>query len=623
MSSEMEEKENNDGCSKCANTLCRDGFKSELKVQLGIALPVAVTQLLQFLVLLVSLTFCGHLGKETLDGVALATTVINVTGNSVMMGLGSACDTLFAQTFGSTNKFRMGVILQRSLIIMVLCGLPCWAVLMNTEHLLILLGQNEFVARQAGKYAVVYIAALPGQVIAIVLAKYLQSQSIVVPSLVIAVVTNLINLGLHALFLTGLHFGIMGAALSVALTQWLIVLITLVYILVKGRHKETWGGWTMECFDEWGLFFSLALPGLFMVCLEWWTFEILFFIVGTLGVVPLASHTIGYNAAALAFMIPLGLSVASSVCVGNQLGANEPKKAATAARVAILLSFVVSVIIALLTLAVNGVLPLIFTDDPAVVDLASKLLMVSALFELFNCAQGSLCGVIRGVGNQIFGAVTNFISYYVVALPICIPMLLLTDIGVYGAWWGVIVSSALQAVTYFLKILRTDWEKEAENAQSRAGLVDNKGSPDDPSIATMNGLSGSKKRLIDDDVLSNGGNTKNYGVLSSDEYIELPYNKYSDNENSQHEGKLCSDQKQRLNRTLVYRIVLVLIFVAILAAGVAIKLHFDQYLESDETLCSVYHVLSCAHEEHDVSGVSELKVNKTEMFDKYHPHTFG
>ncbi|XP_069113146.1 multidrug and toxin extrusion protein 2-like [Argopecten irradians] len=539
-----------------------------------------------------------------------------------MMGLGSACDTLFAQTFGSTNKFRVGVILQRSLIIMVLCGLPCWAVLMNTEHLLIVLGQNNLVARQAGKYAVVYIAALPGQVIAIVLAKYLQSQSIVMPSMIIAIVTNLINLGLHALFLSGLHFGIMGAALSVALTQWLIVLLTVLYIVIRRRYTDTWGGWTMECFDEWGLFFSLALPGLFMVCLEWWTFEILFFIVGTLGVVPLASHTIAYNAAALAFMIPLGLSVASSVCVGNHLGANEPKKAATAARVAIMLSFIASIIIALLTLAVNRIMPLIFTDDSAVVDLASKLLMVSALFELFNCAQGALCGVIRGVGNQIFGAVTNFISYYVVALPLCIPVLLLTDIGVYGAWWGVIVSSALQAIAYFFKIFRTDWEKEAKNAQNRSGVTDGEVPSDNFPVITMNDLSGSKARLIDEDFLANGGKSKNYGVLSNDEYIELPNGKQSSLSGTQNQDSQQKDNKnQNGKRTFVYRLILIMIFVAILAAGVAIKLHFDQFLESDEVLCSVNRVQSCGNK--NISSPYEGKVNKTQMFDKYHPQTFG
>ncbi|OWF41661.1 Multidrug and toxin extrusion protein 1 [Mizuhopecten yessoensis] len=631
----MDEDQNTEGCTKWTHRLCRDGFKGELMSQLKIVWPVVVTQLLQYLVLLVSLIFCGHLGKETLDGVALASTLINVTGNSVMMGLGSACDTLFSQTFGSSNKFRVGNILQRSLIIMLLCSLPCCAILMNTEHLLILLGQNPFVARLGGKYAIVYIAALPGQIIAIILAKYLQAQSIVMPSLVIAFVSNVINCGLHALFISGLHFGIMGAALSVALTQWTIVLFHLIYILTKGRHKATWDGWTLESFNEWGKFFSLALPGLFMVCLEWWTFEILFFIVGTLGVVPLASHTIAYNAAALAFMIPLGLSVAASVRIGNHLGANEPSKAATATRVAVILAFIFAVAVGLLTLAVNGVLPLFFTSDPSVIKLASKLLMVSALFELFNCAQGALCGIIRGLGYQIFGALTNFISYYIVALPLCIPMLLLTNMGVYGAWWGVIVSSALQTFIYFVRILRTDWKKEAENAQIRAGLVDKEGavSSGDSSIVLMSELHGSKTRLIDDESLTTRG-TQCYGVLSNHECISPPGEKQdysamsnSDIPNQQPKVADKNDDYHKLpnsspswKRTLTYRVILVSVLVAILVAGIVIKLHFDQFGDTDEKLCSDNNSINCVPGDLDFLNLDEIK---NELFGKNHPQTFG
>ncbi|XP_005953330.2 multidrug and toxin extrusion protein 1, partial [Haplochromis burtoni] len=308
---------------KRIRTLVPVGYKSEIKELSKLSVPVMISQLMNFSLSLVSTIFCGHLGKTELAGVSLAIAVINVTGISIGSGLASACDTLVSQTFGSHNLLKIGVILQRAILILLLACFPCWAILINTEPILLAVRQEPEVARLCQMYVKIFMPALPAAFMYSLETRYLQNQGIIWPQVITGFVVNLLNALINYIVLFPLNLGVAGSAIANAISEFLMAGILFAYIIWKGLHKATWGGWSRECLQDWGSYIHLAVPGMVMLCVEWWTYEIGGFLAGLINEVELGAQSVVYQLANVAYMFPLGFSIAGSVRVGNALGGGE------------------------------------------------------------------------------------------------------------------------------------------------------------------------------------------------------------------------------------------------------------------------------------------------------------
>ncbi|NXY16900.1 S47A2 protein, partial [Atrichornis clamosus] len=143
-------------------------------------------------------------------------------------------------------------------------------------------------------------------------------------------------------------------------------------------------GWSRDCLVDWGSFIWLAVPGMVMMCIEWWTFEIGSFLAGLLSVVELGAQSIIYELACAAYMVPLGFSVAVSVRVGNALGSGDVAQAKTSCITALLCTGVFAVVIATLLASLRDVVGYIFTKDKEIVNLVSKVMLIFGPFHLFD-----------------------------------------------------------------------------------------------------------------------------------------------------------------------------------------------------------------------------------------------
>uniref|UniRef100_A0A8D2E9S8 Multidrug and toxin extrusion protein n=1 Tax=Theropithecus gelada TaxID=9565 RepID=A0A8D2E9S8_THEGE len=460
-------------------------FREELRALLVLAGPAFLVQLMVFLISFISSVFCGHLGKLELDAVTLAIAVINVTGVSVGFGLSSACDTLISQTYGSQNLRHVGVILQRSTLILLLCCFPCWALFLNTQHILLLFRQDPEVSRLTQTYVTIFIPALPATFLYTLQVKYLLNQGILLPQIVTGVAANLVNALANYLFLHQLHLGVIGSAVANLISQYTLALLLFFYILGKKLHQATWGGWSLECLQDWASFLRLAIPSMLMLCMEWWAYEVGSFLSGILGMVELGAQSIVYELAIVVYMVPAGFSVAASVRVGNALGAGDMEQARKSSTVSLLITVLFAVAFSVLLLSCKDLVGYIFTTDRDIINLVAQVVpiyAVSHLFEALACTSG---GVLRGSGNQKVGAIVNTVGYYVVGLPIGITLMFATKLGVMGLWSGIIICTVFQAVCFLGFIIQLNWKKACQQAQVHANLKNvaqsgNSALPQDP-----------------------------------------------------------------------------------------------------------------------------------------------
>ncbi|KGL85123.1 Multidrug and toxin extrusion protein 1, partial [Tinamus guttatus] len=369
--------------------------------------------------------------------------VINVTAISVGYGLSSACDTLISQTYGSKNLRRVGVILQRAILILLLCCFPCCAILINIEQLLLLVRQEgdsslgplaqralSCPPRLTQVYVMAFIPSLPAVFLYHLETRYLQNQMITWPQVLSGILGNAVNVVANCIFIYVLGLGIAGSAWANTIAQYAQTIFLFLYIVGKKLHVETWGGWSMECLLDWDSFTSLAIPSMLMICIEWWTYEIGSFLIGHVG--ELSAQSIIYEVSVVAFMIPLGLGTAASVQVGNALGAGDAETAKRSSSTCLLCTGGFCIAVGAILAATKDVLGYIFTSDKEIIALVGWVMPVYVVFHLFEAMCGACSGVLRGIGKQKFGAILNAIAYYGLGLPLGAVLLFVVKIGVMG-----------------------------------------------------------------------------------------------------------------------------------------------------------------------------------------------
>ncbi|XP_019227271.1 PREDICTED: protein DETOXIFICATION 2-like isoform X2 [Nicotiana attenuata] len=415
-------------------------YYEELKKLTRIAAPMVAVSVLQYLLQVVSVMMVGHLDQISLSSVAIATSITNVTGFSLLSGLVGGLETLCGQAFGAQQWQRVGTYTYSAIISLLLVCIPISILWLFMDKLLILMGQDPVISVEASKYSMWLIPALFGGAILRPIFRYLQIQSLILPMLLSAFVVLCLHISLCYLFIFHLGLGKSGAAIAFSFSIWTFVALLVSYIKRSSSCERTRTPLIKDAFLAIGQFFRYATPSALMVCL---------------------------TISALHFSIPFGLGAGASTRVSNELGSGNPQKALVAVRVAMFLAVAETVVVSTVTFLCRGILGKAYSNDQQVVDYVAAITPFLCLSIITDSLQAVISGIARGSGWQIIGAYVNLGAFYLVGIPVSAILCFLIHLRAKGLWIGLLVGSAIQATTLSFILGFIDWQKQAIKAKKR------------------------------------------------------------------------------------------------------------------------------------------------------------
>lgn len=491
--------------SPTSSSTSSSGFLQPMADMARLACPVVVEKVISRSAAIMSLAFVGQLASPAdLPGAALASTLTNVLGFSILVGLNGALSTFGGQAFGAGNHKALGEALNTNILIAMLSCLPILVVLYNAEPILVnVFGQDADLASSAASFLRFLAPSVVGYAFVISQGSWLTCQRMTMPGMLASAVATLLHPLNNILLIKYAHLGAHGAALATVLIYLIQAGALFFYIAVI--NKATHNALTVPTFSalrrQVGPFLALALPSLGMLT-EWWASESVILMAGHLKPeicehsnalsslrLPIACDAATATTAlsiyqttnSVCFMLPLGIAIAVATRVANALGAGKPDEAKTYAKVATVLTFGLGVVNCIVINLGRSVWPRLFVprnnaDDGDTIRLAdsffeleSHLLTVLSVYVILDAFAVFGSAVCRGTGRQREGARVVLFSYWAVGVPLGYVLGFVAHMGPYGLVAGMFFGKMIHTSLMMFLVIRTDWKKEAENARKRVG----------------------------------------------------------------------------------------------------------------------------------------------------------
>ena len=439
-----------------------DAWRAELRATLALGLPLIASQLAQIAINTTDTLMMGRLGAQALAAGALGTTLqflFVIAG----IGLTIAAGAMVAQERGARSSAVRGPrrTVRQGLWAVTILSVPSLIVLWNAESVLMALGQDPELSRQAVTYIRASMWALPFVLWFTTLRAFASALERPWPVLVITLVAIAANAAMNYVLMFGkLGFpalGIQGTGIATTVVNAAMLVALAIFIHRDRRmHRYRLAGrlWRTDWPRLWQLT-KVGLPISLLLLAEVGAFAATTALAGMLGTVTLAAHTIALQIASVAFMVPLGLSQATTVRVGLAHGARRDIAVPGHVSLSLALGF------ALLTAALFFALPSQFVaafinraEAPEVTALAIGFLFLAAVFQLVDAAQIVLGAALRGLGDTALPLGAGVVGYWLIGLPLGAALAfgwLGEPWGGRGVWVGLATGLTVVAILFTLR----------------------------------------------------------------------------------------------------------------------------------------------------------------------------
>lgn len=431
--------------------------RREVRPTLALAVPIVVGQLCQMLIALTDTAFIGRLGATPL---AVAAFTQGISGMFYVVGVGSIVGpgVFAAREHGAGDRASATSWQRHGLLFALLVGAVAFALMALLSTQLDRLGQPPEVVERSGPFYLLIAASLVPAMLFQAQRQFAEAVGHAWGPMLIIVSNVALNALLNWLLVFG-HWGfpelgLVGSAWSTLIARSLAALGVAVWLrwgrpfaLFRAASRLPWERARLSALLRFGV------PTGGMLLFEVGAFSAAALMMGWLGTVPLAAHQIALGCASLTFMVPLGLSHAVSLRISQARGAGRTDAVQAIGAGALLAGLAVMVSFALLFAWQARWVSGLFTSSAPVAELSTQLLVVAAIFQVFDGTQVISVGALRGLRDVRVPTGLTFAAYWLLSLPLGYWLSFHAGLGPRGLWLGLAAGLAAAAVSLSLRFI--------------------------------------------------------------------------------------------------------------------------------------------------------------------------
>ena len=440
-------------------------YTREFKYNIKLAYPVMIGMLGHTFVQFVDNVMVGQLGTAELAAISLGNSFVFI-GMSIGIGFSQAITPLIAEADGAKKDKDISGIFEHSFLICIILGIVLFLLVFLNRNLLYSMNQPVEVVELASPYLFWVSFSLISIVTFQSFRQFADGLSFTRAAMYSTLVGNVINVILNFVLIFGFwifpKLGVEGAAIGTLISRLCMLTFIIFYLKLHVKLSK----YIIRFFptkveiERVKKILYLGLPSALHSF-----FEVAFFISavwmsGFIGKNSQAANQIALNLSSMTYMVALGVGVAAMIRVGNQRGMMNFRKLREVAISTLLLIIIIDFFFCLIFLIFNDLLPLLYLDpsDPSnlndvneVLTIASKLLIVAGVFQLFDGIQAVVLGALRGMQDVNKPAIIIFFSYGILGFPISYFLGFLTSLAIVGIWIGLLSGLFFSSLFLFLR----------------------------------------------------------------------------------------------------------------------------------------------------------------------------
>ena len=425
-------------------------------------MPIALSQLGYVVVQFADNAMVGSYGGD--DPLPLSAVSFGVMMSFVLfslaMGITLGLTPVIGEHFARGEYRRTAHYLQSSLVSYPILGVIFMVLQQLSVPLLYKLGQPVEVVDMAVPYYKLMGYSLPAIMLYGCFKQFLEGMGNTVTPMVIALVSNMMNIVLNWVFIYGNcgceAMGVYGAGLATLIARWASPVLIFIYFVVKGEYRDylkLFSRGVKYIKDTYRLL-TIGVPLAGQMLLEGSAFVVTSVMMGWFGAEALAANQVAMTYGNAAFMLTIALGSAATIRVSHCYGLGDREKMRDVVISSSHLSAVWGAMVFISFIAFRGVLPRLFTPSEPIIALASQMIIWVGLYQISDAVQGTLIGVLRGMQDVKIIAGLSFVAYVLLNIPVGYLCAFTFGFGSTGLLAGYVVGLTTAAIAYGIRAYR-------------------------------------------------------------------------------------------------------------------------------------------------------------------------